>query len=111
MSRQASNSETEMSAPMRQVVDSLVAGVPPPSDVQAALSPAEVADVAALARSAHLTRLVMQKPDPAADAEAQSLETAQAALRARPPQPPTPTEAPTLGQRLRNFLRPRRGDS
>ena len=67
----------------RRVLDALLEGMPPPPDAQAALTETERAEIAALARTAHLTRLTLRKPDPAPDAEAEALRRAQAAFAAR----------------------------
>jgi hypothetical protein len=68
---------------MRRVLDALYAGEPVPSDAQAALSDEERAQVAALARTAHLTRLTLQRPDPSAEVEAAALRKAHEALAAQ----------------------------
>jgi len=72
-----------ISEPMRRVLDALYAGEPVPSDAQAALSDEERAQVAALARTAHLTRLTLQRPDPSAEVEAAALRKAHEAMAAQ----------------------------
>jgi hypothetical protein len=65
---------------MRRVLDALYTGEPVPPDAQAALSEEERVQVAAIARTAHLTRLALNKPEPTAEMEAASLAKAQTAL-------------------------------
>lgn len=96
-----------LSEPMRRIVEALVEGVPVPSDAEAALTPEERAEVASLARTANLTYLTLQQPDPPADAEARSLARARDALSQRPPTPPAEEVRPRPAllawlERLRN---------
>lgn len=70
---------------MRSVVEALIEGKTAPPEAQAALTDAERAEVAALARTAHLTRLTMHKPDPSPTVEAAALSRAQQTLAARAP--------------------------
>lgn len=68
---------------MRRVVDALLAGEPVPPDAHAVLTEAERAEVASLARTAHLTKLTLARPEPSAEMEAASLERAHAAFTRR----------------------------
>lgn len=68
---------------MQRVLDALIDDKPAPPDAQAALSPAERAEAAALARTTQLTRVTLQNSRPAPDAEARALDEAQSALRAQ----------------------------
>jgi hypothetical protein len=74
----------QTSEAMRRVVDALLEGTPAPPDAHSALTETERAEVAALARTAHLARLSLRKPDPAPAAQAAALFRAQQALAARP---------------------------
>jgi len=72
-----------ISEPMRRVLDALLAGEPVPPEAQARLTDAERAEVASLARTAHLTKLTLAKPEPTAEMEAASLARAHAAFAQR----------------------------
>ena len=72
-----------ISEPMRRVLDALLAGEPVPPEAQARLTDAERAEVAALARTAHLTKLTLAKPEPTAEVEAAALARAHAAFAQR----------------------------
>ncbi len=67
-----------LSAPMRQVLEALLEGLPAPPDALAALSSDEKAEVAAFVRATHLIRLTLQSPLPSEEAEAASLARARA---------------------------------
>jgi hypothetical protein len=85
---------------MRRVVDALLEGQPAPPDAQAALTEAERAEVAALARTAHFAAATLRRPDPPDGAEAAALDRARRALAARPPSPNgAPDEEPTTPAR------------
>ena len=93
--------------PLRRVLEAIVEGIPVPADADAALSPEERAEVAALARTANLTYLTLQQPEPPAEAEARSLALAQDALAQRPPTTPPEEVRPRPAllawlERLRN---------
>ena len=75
--------EKTISKSMQRVVDALVAGEPVPADAQAALPEAERGEVAALARTAHLTKLTLARPDPTAEMEAAALARARDAYEQR----------------------------
>ena len=75
--------EKTISKSMQRVVDALVAGTPVPADAQAALTDAERSEVAALARTAHLTKLTLAKPEPSAETEAAALARARDAYEQR----------------------------
>jgi hypothetical protein len=77
--------EEPVSESMRRVVDAMVAGEPIPDDAQATLTLAEQGEVAALARTANLTYLTLQLPNPSPEAEERSLARAQQELHRRPP--------------------------
>lgn len=85
--RAATSPVETMSEPMRQVMEALVAGLPAPPDAQAALTEAEQAEVAALVRTAHLTRLSLDRSRPPEGAEDAARARAEAALAANPPDP------------------------
>jgi hypothetical protein len=72
-----------ISGPMRRVVDALIAGETIPADASDALTESERVEVAALARTAHLTSLTLARPEPAADVEAAALHQAHAAFAQR----------------------------
>jgi sugar phosphate isomerase/epimerase len=96
-----------LSDPMRRIVEALVEGIPVPPDAEAALTPDERAEVGALVRTANLTYLTLQQPDPPTEAEARSLARAQDALSQRPPVPVTEEIRPRPAllawlERLRN---------
>ncbi|MES2464523.1 MAG: hypothetical protein V4671_28510 [Armatimonadota bacterium] len=75
--------EKTISKTMQRVVDALVAGEPVPAEAQAALTDAERSEVAALARTAHLTKLTLAKPEPTAEMEAAALARARDAYEQR----------------------------
>ncbi len=77
-------SEPVFSEPMRRVLEAMVAGEAIPPDAHAALSDEERQEVAALARTAHLTRITLHQPEPTQEMEARALARAQATLAARP---------------------------
>ena len=102
--------EKTISKSMQRVVDALVAGEPVPADAQAALTDAERSEVAALARTAHLTKLTLARPEPTAEMEAAALARARDAYeqrRAGDGPSPSPTAVPehTDGSPLIQSLR------
>lgn len=102
------NMDEPLSDPMRRVLEAMVAGEPVPLDAQAALTATEQGEIAALARTANLTYLTLQLPDPSPEAEERSLEQAQQELIRRPPVPHSvpPTETrPALLSWLDKLLR------
>ena len=68
---------------VRRALDSLAGDEPVPSNVLTELSESERAEVAALTRTAHLTRLVLHSDLPDGNAEAKALGRAQTALHGR----------------------------
>ena len=105
--------EKTISKSMQRVVDALVAGEPVPAEAQAALTDAERSEVAALARTAHLTKLTLARPEPTAEMEAAALARARDAYEQRrvgdgPHSNPVPvtneTTDSTLIQSLRRLL-------
>lgn len=105
--------EKTISKSMQRVVDALVAGEPVPADAQAAMTDAERSEVAALARTAHLTKLTLARPEPTAEMEAAALARARDAYEQRragdgPHPTPVPatneTRASPLMQSLRRLL-------
>jgi hypothetical protein len=105
--------EKTTSKSMQRVVDALVAGEPIPADAQAKLTDAERSEVAALARTAHLTKLTLARPEPSAEREAAALAKARDAYGQRrmgestqPLLPSEPEEAKTspLVQSIRKLL-------
>ncbi len=100
-----------MTEPMRRVLDALAEGVPAPPDAQAALTEAERAEIASLARTTHLAHLTLQQPAPPNEAEQASLGRAQAALENRPA-PVGPKEGPEPPRKRAGWLGRffRRGD-
>ncbi|MBC8102519.1 MAG: hypothetical protein H7Z41_08005 [Cytophagales bacterium] len=83
--------EKTISKPMQRVVDALVEGRTVSPDDQAALSEDERREVAALARTAHLTKLTLARPDPTAEMAAAALARARDAYEQRR------TSAPPVG--------------
>src|SRR5687767_5663441 len=75
--------EKTISKPMQRVVDALVAGEPVPADAQEALTDTERSEVAALARTAHLTKLTLARPEPTVEMEAAALARARDAYEQR----------------------------
>ena len=105
--------EKTISKSMQRVIDALVAGETVPADAHAALTDAERSEVAALARTAHLTKLTLARPEPTAEMEAAALARARDAYEqrragdARQPAPApvaTETEGSPLIQSLRKLL-------
>lgn len=105
--------EKTISKSMQRVVDALVAGAPVPADAQAALTDAERSEVAALARTAHLTKLTLAKPEPSAEMEAAALARARDAYEQRragddsihtPPSETDESKASPLMQSIRKML-------
>lgn len=93
---------------MRRVLDALLDGQPAPPDAQAALSDAEQAQVAALARTAQVTRLTLQRPEPTAEIEQRSFDRVQQALAtgaSRPVPSGTPPERHSWWDRLTRLWR------
>lgn len=90
-----------ISEPMRRVLDALYAGEPVPPDAQAALSEEERAQVAALARTAHLTRLTLNKPEPSAEVEAAALRKAHEAMAAHQQRVGGPATSPAADPKAR----------
>lgn len=76
--------EPPISEPLRRVLEALIEGAPPPPDAQAALTEAEKAEVAALVRTARLTHLTLQQPEPPTGAAEAALARAQDALAKHP---------------------------
>ena len=66
------------------MLEALIEGAPPPPDAQAALTEEERAEVAALVRTARLTHLTLQQPDPPTGAADAALARAQDALAKHP---------------------------
>ena len=85
-----------LSVPMRQVVDALAEGVPPPPGALERLSPQEVREVQLLSRTARLTVATLNAPPVDAGAEARALQQAQQALAQRTP-PSGADSHPTRG--------------
>jgi len=103
-----SNAEPVFSEAMRRVLEAMVAGEPVPPEAHASLSEEERREVAALARTAHVTRLALNQPEPTLEMEAKALARAQATLAtngaARPagatplaPPPPSRSSGPGGG--------------
>lgn len=74
------DASTTLSEPMRRVLDAMLDGQPVPPDAHEALTDTERQELAALARTAQITRLALQLPEPPETVETQALERAQKAL-------------------------------
>src|SRR5687767_890102 len=81
------DASTTLSEPMRRVLDAMIDGQPVPPDAHEALTEAERQELAALARTAQITRLALQQPEPPEAVETQALQRAQKALTQEPPLP------------------------
>jgi hypothetical protein len=103
--------EPPISEPLRRVLEALIEGASPPQDAQAALTDAERAEVAALARTARLTHLTLQQPDPPSGAAEAALERAHAALDNHPTSETTDSETRSpVRQWWDRLLRRRNGE-
>lgn len=110
--------EERISPAMRHVLDLLLEGQNVPAEAMDALTEPEREDLGALARTANLTRLVLQQPEPPEGRAEASLARAEEALLrfgARAPVGADEGEAPSSGgpsilDRLRRLLRVRTED-
>lgn len=82
-----------ISEPMGRVLDALFEGQPIPSDAQAALTEEERTEVASLARTAHLTSLTLNQPDPTDTQEQTARQKATDALANLPKSGPEKPES------------------
>lgn len=99
---------------MRRVLDLLLEGREVPAEAMDSLTKEEQADLRALARTANLTRLALQRPEPQAEQARASLERAEEALRRLGPRaavdpaavsdPADPAPGPSFLDRLRRLL-------
>jgi len=107
-SRPETENAAELGSPaFRRVVEALLEGQPAPPEDQAALTDAERAEVAALARTAHLTRVTLQMETPDEAAERASLDRARTQLSAQPagvPLPAPPSRRGSFGAWVRRLL-------
>jgi|GEM_PF-5358860 hypothetical protein len=71
--KQSDTPDMPLSEPMRRVMEALLEGNPPPAEYQAQLTEAEKQEIAALARTARLTALTLERPTPNPESEEKSL--------------------------------------
>jgi hypothetical protein len=81
--RQSRQTSANSSEHVEKALDALVSDTPVSSSAFLDLTEQERIEVAALTRTAHLARIVMQSDSPDLNAEAKSLRRAEAALRNR----------------------------
>lgn len=85
---------TTTSEVMQSAVGALLDGRVVPEDTLAALTPAERAEIKAIAASAMLAKAALATPEPPREAEESSLRRAEGIVASRPPAVPQATVIP-----------------
>ena len=101
-----SNSERQSPAYQR-ALDALLSGETAAREDASALTPEEQTELIGLARTARLTHLTLQHPEPTQELEAESLARAQeklARVGVRPLPAETPVAPASLADKLRRWL-------